>query len=170
MPTRDTNIIWGDPTILFVKSTADGLYIMPWKLLHDGYEVVRQESVVSVSPDANIPITHSRFTAAGRIISAKIFTNTEQDWWIWFREAVRNRALPCWVYDLKLKGYMKCYIMEQPSWAPAASSIKGGFVQLKLYAVANSIPVRKFITENMPERIVVEGKNALIYEISEVLY
>ena len=169
MARKDTNIIWGDANELFVQA-EDGLYIMPWKLLHEGYQVTRQDGVVSVDPDAGIPISHSRFSATGRIISAKIYTNTEPDWWVWYRQATNNRALPCWVYDHKLNGFMKCYILEQPSWAPASSSINGGYCQLKLYAVAASIPLRKFITENTPERMVVEGTNILIYEEKEVMY
>ena len=75
---KDNNVIFDTQKELFVKSTTDGLYIMPWRLLHDGYQVTRQETVVSVDPDAGIPITHSRFSAGGRIISAKIYVDTEE--------------------------------------------------------------------------------------------
>lgn len=168
---KDSNIVWGNSDELFVVSEADGIYIMPWKLLHEGYDVTRQEGVVSVSPDAGIPITHSRFSQTGRIISAKIFTDTEPVWWLWYDKATHNRALPCWIYDPKINGFMKCYITEQPNWAPAGSSVKGGYVSLKLYAVSQAIPVRAFITENTPERIVVEGTNArLVYTQDEVQY
>lgn len=168
---RDINIVWGDKTILFVKSNTDGLYIMPWRILHDGYEVTRQETVVSVDPDAGIPITHSRFTAGGRIISAKIFVDTEETWWFWYKRATNNRALPCWIYDIKLNGFMRCIIMQQPSLSPAGGSIRGMYVQLKLYAQANSIPIKRFITENTPERIIIEGNGALVYDSDgEVMY
>lgn len=167
---RDTNIVWGDKTILFMKSNIDGLYIMPWRILHDGYEVIRQETVVSIDPDAGIPITHSRFTAGGRIISAKIFVDTEETWWFWYKRATNNRALPCWIYDIKLNGFMRCIIIQQPSLSPAGGSIRGMYVQLKLYAQANSIPIKTFITENTSERIVTEGNGALVYESDEVMY
>lgn len=168
--TRDTNIVWGDPNVLFIQSEKDGLYIMPWKLLHEGYSVTRQETVVSVNPDAGIPISHSRFSAGGRIIAAKVFVTREEDFWYWFGLATNNRAIPCWVLDPKTNGFMRCYILEQPEISPAGSSIKGMFANLKLYARTMSIPVRNFITENTPERIVIEGDGALVYQSNEVMY
>lgn len=167
---KDNNTIFNTQEELLVKSTTDGLYIMPWRLLNDGYEVTRQETVVSVDPDAGIPITHSRFTAGGRIISAKIFVDTEETWWVWYKRATNNRALPCWIYDVKLDGFMRCIIMQQPSLNPAGGSVRGVYVQLKLYAQANSIPIKIFLTENMPERIVTEGNGALVCEDEEVMY
>lgn len=167
---KDNNVIFDTQEKLFVKSTTDGLYIMPWRLLNDGYEVTRQETVVSVDPDAGIPITHSRFTAGGRIISAKIFVDTEEAWWFWYKRATNNRALPCWIYDVKLDGFMRCIILQQPSLSPAGGSVRGMYVQLKLYAQANSIPIKRFITENIPERIVTEGNGALVYDNDEVMY
>ena len=167
---KDNNVIFDTQEKLFVKSTTDGLYIMPWRLLNDGYEVTRQETVVGVDPDAGIPITHSRFTAGGRIISAKIFVDTEATWWVWYKRATNNRALPCWIYDVKLDGFMRCIILQQPSLSPAGGSVRGMYVQLKLYAQTNSIPIKRFITENIPERIVTEGNGALVYENGEVMY
>lgn len=155
---------------IFVKSNTDGLYILPWQLLHDGYQVTRQETVVSVDPDAGVPITHSRFSAGGRIISAKIFVDTETQWWWWYSRATNNRALPCWIYDPKLQGFMRCYILEQPTVEPAGTSVLGVYVQLKIFAVTNAIPIQRFITENTPERIVTENNGALVYDNDEVMY
>lgn len=167
---KDNNVIFDTREELFVKSTTDSLYIMPWRLLHEGYDVTRQETVVRVDPDAGIPITHSRFTAGGRIISAKIFVDTEETWWFWYKRATNNSALPCWIYDPKVDGFMRCIIMQQPQVSPAGNSVKGMYVQLKLYAQANSIPIKRFITENIPERIVTEGDGALVYDNDEVMY
>ena len=167
---KDNNVIFDTQEELFVKSTTDGLYIMPWLLLHDGYQVTRQETVVSVDPDAGIPITHSRFSAGGRIISAKIYVDTEETWWFWYARATNNRALPCWIYDVKLNGFMRCYILEQPTVEPAGNSVKAVYVQLKIYAFSNAIPIKRFITENTPERIVTEGNGALVYDNDEVMY
>lgn len=168
--TRDTNIVWGDKTILFMKSNTDGLYIMPWRILHDGYEVTRQNTVTSVDPDAGIPITHSKFTNGGRIISTKIYVDTEPEFWNWYKMGTRERALPFWVYDVQVDGFMKCYMTEVPTLSRAGNSVWGCYVQLKLYAVSVTIPVRKFITENTPEKMVVEGNNILVYENDEVIY
>lgn len=167
---RDTNIVWGDRTILFMKSNTDGLYIMAWRILHDGYEVTRQNTVTSVDPDAGIPITHSKFTNGGRIISAKIYVDTETEFWNWYKMGTQERALPFWVYDVQVDGFMKCYMTEVPTLSRAGSSIFGCYVQLKLYAVSATIPVRKFITENTPEKMVIEGNNILVYENDEVIY
>lgn len=168
---KDKNIIFDDPTNLYVRSDTDGLYIMPWKLLHDGYQVSKQETVVSVSPDAGIPISHSRFSIGGRIIAAKIYVNTEPDWWMWYRTATNDRALPFWVYDAKMSGFMRCYITEQPKLSPAGSSVEGCFVQLALFARANAIPVKRFITESDVPNLVVEGvDNAFVYDETEVSY
>ena len=167
---ENNNVIFDTQEELFVKSTTDGLYIMPWRLLHDGYEVTRQETVVRVDPENGIPITHSRFTAGGRIISAKIFVDTEETWWFWFKRATNNSALPCWIYDPKVDGFMRCTILQQPTISPAGNAVKEMYVQLKLYAQANSIPIKRFITENIPERIVTEGNGALVYDNDEVMY
>lgn len=167
---KDNNVIFDTQAELFVKSTTDGLYIMPWRLLHDGYQVTRQDAVVSISPDAGIPISHSKFSAGGRIISAKIYVDTEEEWWFWFARATRNRALPFWVYDIKLDGFMRCYLLEQPTLQPANDSIKAMYVQLKLYAISNAIPIQRFITENIPEHIVTESNGALVYDTDEVMY
>lgn len=168
---EDRNIIFTDDSNLYVKSSIDGLYIMPWKMLHDGYQVTRQETVVSVSPDAGIPITHSRFSIAGRIIAVKIFVNTEQDWWLWYRQATLDRALPCWVYDPKLRGFMRCYITEQPTLSPAEGSVLGCYVSLSLFARAAAIPVKRFIIESDVPNLVVEGEdNSFVYDETEVSY
>lgn len=168
MTTQNTRIIDANKII---KSTKDGLPVMPWKLLHDGYQVTQQETVNSVDADSGVPITHSKFTVGGRIISAKIYTDTEMEFWIWWKNAIQNRALPFWVYDVKMNGFMKCYATEQANWSPAGSSIDGGYVQLKLYTRSMPIEVKRFITENMPENYVVEGTepNYLI-DIVEVQY
>ena len=168
---RDRNIIFEDDSNLYVKSDTDGLYVMPWRLLNDGYQVSKQETVVSVSPDAGIPISHSRFSIGGRIISAKIYVKTEEDWWMWYRIATNDRALPFWVYDVKMDGFMRCYITEQPKLSPADSSPKGCFVQLALFARASAIPVRRFITESDVPNLVVEGAaNNFVYDETEVSY
>ena len=167
---RKTNTIFDTNENLFVKSTTDGLYIMPWKLLHDGYEVTRQDTVVRVDPDSGIPITHSRFTAGGRIVSAKIFVDDEETFWFWLARAVKNTALPCWIYDPKLQGFIRATFLQQPSLSPAGSSVKGMYVQIQFYAKSNSIPIKRFITENMPEKIVTEGDNVLVYDNDEVMY
>lgn len=155
---------------VITRSEVDNLAIMPWKLLHDGYEVTYQETVVSTDPDAGIPITHSRFTTGGRIISAKIYTDNEPDFWIWYHSAVKSRALPCWVYDGNMDNFMRCIILEQPSVSRAGSSVEGCYVQLKLYARSQSIPVDSFITEHLPENYVTEGEDNYIFDTSEVLY
>lgn len=156
---------------IFVKSNTDGLYILPWRLLHNGYQVTRQETVVSVDPDAGVPITHSRFSAGGRIISAKIYVDREETWWLWYTRATNNRALPCWIYDPKLQGFMRCYILEQPTVEPAGTSVIGVYVQIKIFAVTNAIPVQSFVTENTPERIVTESGRALVCDDNgEVMY
>lgn len=168
---KDRNIIFDNPSNLFVKSSVDSLYILPWRILHDGYEVTKQETVVSVSPDAGIPISHSRFSIGGRIISAKIFVNNEPDWWMWYREATNDRALPFWAYDIKVNGFMRCYITEQPKLSPANNSVQGCYVQLALFVRAASIPVRRFITENNPPNLIIEGvDNNLVYDEVEVSY
>jgi hypothetical protein len=164
------NIIFENTVNLYVQSDTDGLYIMPWKILHDGYQVTKQETVVSISPDAGIPITHSRFSVGGRIIGCKIYVDREQDWWLWFSRATNNRALPFWVYDPKFKGFMKCYMTEQPNLSPANDSPEGVFVQLNLYAKASAIPVYRFITENTPPNLVVDSDNSFIYDKDEVSY
>lgn len=168
--TRDTNIVWGDNTKLFMKSDTDGLYIMPWRILHDGYEVTRQNTVVSIDAEAGIPITFSKFTNGGRIISAKIYTDTEPEFWNWYKQATNERALPFWVYDVRVGGFMKCYMTETPTLSTANNSVNACYVQLKLYALSATIPVIKFITENTPEKMVIEGNNILVYENDEVIY
>lgn len=169
MTTSNTKIILNVNQIF--KSTKDGLPIMPWKLLHDGYEVTQQETVVSVDPDAGIPITHSKFTVGGRIISAKIYTDTELEFWIWWKNAIQNRALPFWVYDVKVDGFMRCYATEQATWSPAGDSVHGGYAQLKLYTRSATIGIESFVTENMPENFVTEGQeNNFLTENSEVIY
>lgn len=165
------NKVFDDQSALFIKSNTDGLYILPWKLLHDGYEVTQQETVTSVDPDDGNPITHSKFSTGGRIISAKIYVDDEPTWWYWYNRAVKRRALPCWVKDLRLKGFMRCYITEQPSLSPASNSIDGCYIQLKLFALAQGINVTRFITENTPERFVTEGeKDNFVTDIDEVIY
>lgn len=169
----DSNIIWGDPRILFKKSEEDGLYVMPWKLLHEGYQVTRQDTVVRVSPDAGVVISHSRWSAGGRIIAAKIFTNNEEDFWYWLAVATNNTALPCWIYDPKVEGFMRCNITEQPQASPAGTSVKGMYINLQLYAKAQAIPILNLVTENTPYRYVVEGDNSYVSEAgitTEVMY
>lgn len=148
---------------LIVRSTTDELAVMPWRLLHEGYQVTRQETVVSVSPDAGIPISHSRFTEGGRIISGKIFVDTEPIFWVWYKQATNNRALPCWVYDIKLNGFMRCYILEEPTLSPAGTSVNGCYVQLKLYAKATNIALDSFVTESLDDKYVLEGTKNLVY-------
>lgn len=154
-----------------IKSTKDGLPIMPWKLLHDGYQAVQQDTVVNIDPDSGIPITHSKFTVGGRIISAKIFTETETEFWLWWKNAIQNRALPFWVYNVKMDGFMRCYATEQPTWSPAGTSVNGGYVQLKLYCRSVSVKITSFITENTPENFVTEGiDDNYLVDVEEVLY
>lgn len=167
---RDRNIIFENQSNLYVKSDTDGLYIMPWRLLHDGYQVSKQETVVSVSPDAGIPISHSRFSIGGRIIAAKIYVDREQDWWMWFKKATNDRALPCWIYDPKVNGFMRSYITEQPKLSPANDSIEGVYVDLALFVRAAAISVQRFITESDVPNLVTEGENSFIYDIEEVSY
>lgn len=167
---KDTNIIFEDDSNLYVRSKTDGLYILPWKILHDGNQVTKQETVVSVSPDAGIPITHSRFSIGGRIIAAKIYVNTESDWWMWYRQATNDRALPCWVYDPRVNGFMRCYITEQPTLSPAGNSVNGAYVSLALFARAAAIPVMRFITESTDSNLVTEGDNNFVYDNTEVSY
>lgn len=156
---KDRNIIFEDSSNLYVRSTTDNLYILPWRLLHDGYEVSRQEGVVSVSPDSGIPISHSRFSITGRIIAAKIYVNTEPDWWTWYRTATRDRALPFWIYDIKVRGFARCYITEQPKLSPADSSPEGCFVTLSLFIRAEALSIKRLINEGTIPRLVVEGTN-----------
>jgi len=170
MTSKDNNIIFDNQANLFVRSDSDGLYILPWRLLHDGYQVSKQETVVSVSADAGIPISHSRFSVGGRIIAAKIYVNTEQDWWIWFKKATNDRALPCWVYDARISGFMRCYISEQPTVTPANNSADGVYVSLALFARASAIPVKRFVTENSTPNLVVEGEDNFVYDEAEVSY
>lgn len=168
MTTQNTRIIDTDKII---RSTKDGLPIMPWRLLHEGYEVTQQETVNSVDVDAGVPVTHSKFTVGGRIISAKIYTDTEIEFWFWWKNAIQNRALPFWVYDIKMDGFMKCYATEQANWSPAGTSVHGGYVQLKLYTRSMPIALNKFITENMPENFVTEGTVPyFLYDTTEVQY
>ena len=152
------------------KSKKDGLPIMPWRLLHDGYEVTQQETVVSVDPDSGVPITHSKFSVGGRIISAKIFVDTEIEFWIWWKNAIQNRALPFWVYDVNVNGFMRCYATEQAKLSPAGTSVNGRYVQLKLYTRSSTISLTSFITENMPENYVLEGADNYLIDNDEVLY
>jgi len=163
-------IIFEDKSNLFVTSDTDGLYIMPWALLHDGYSVSMQETVVSVSPDAGIPISHSRFSIGGRIIGAKIYCDTETDWWMWFKRATNNRALPCWVYDPKVNGFMRCMITEQPQLTLAGSTPQGVNVSLSLFVRASAISVKRFVTENDVPNIVTESDNYFVYDEEEVSY
>ena len=170
---KDKNIVWGDKSQLFKKSTQDGLYVMPWKLLHDGYQVTRQDTVVRVSPDAGVVISHSRWSAGGRIIAAKIFVDQEEFFWYWLAIATQNTALPCWVYDARVEGFMKCHITEQPSLTPAGTSVKGCYVNLQLYAKSQPITVLNYVTENIPDRFVVEGNQnnyKYVAEKGEVMY
>lgn len=170
MAKFDTNTIFDINKNLFIRSTTDNLYIMPWKLLHEGYQVVRQDTVVRVDPDAGLPITHSKFTVGGRIISCQIFVDREEIFWYWFLKACKNSALPCWVADFKLNGFMRCTFLEQPTLSPAGSSILGMYGQLKLYAWVNTVPVQSFITENLPENFVTSKGAYLIQTSAEVSY
>ena len=165
-----TNVIFDIDDNLFVKSNTDGLYVFPWKLLHDGYEVTRQDTVTRVDPDSGVPITHSRFTAGGRIISSRVFVDDEVTFWFWMARATKNTALPCWIYDPKLKGFMRATFLQQPTLSPAGTSVKGMYVQIKFYAQSNAIPIKKFVTENMPARVVTEGNNIVIHDNEEVMY
>lgn len=168
---KDKNIIFDNDSNLLVRSSVDGLYILPWRLLHDGYQVTRQETVVSVSADAGIPITHSRFSIGGRIIAAKIYVNTESEWWLWYRQATNERALPIWVYDVRVNGFMRCYITEQPNLSTAGNSVNGCYVSLALFARAAAIPVSRFLTENVDPNLVTEDiDNAFVYDQIEVSY
>lgn len=170
----DKNILWGDPNILFKVSTTDGLYVMPWRLLHDGYQVTRQDTVVRVSPDAGEVISHSKWSAGGRIIAAKIYVDNEESFWYWLSMATNNTALPFWAYDPKVNGYMRVTFTDQPTVAPANSSVKGMYVNLQLYAKSQSVSVLNFITENTPDRAVVEGNEhdgyKYVSEQGEVMY
>lgn len=168
--TKDSNIIFDNPNNLYVRSKTDGLYVMPWKLLHDGYQVSKQETVVSVSPDAGIPITHSRFSIGGRIIAAKIYVNNEPDWWLWFSRATNNRALPFWVHDAKTKGFMRCYITEPPQLSMAGNSIDGVYISLTLYARPAVVTVDRYLTEGTAPNLVVEGNNNFVYDSEGVIY
>ena len=169
--SKDRNIIFTEDSNLYVRSKTDGLYVFPWRLLHDGYQVTKQETVVSVSPDSGIPISHSRFSIGGRIIAAKIYVNTEQDWWMWFRQATNDRALPCWIYDARVGGFMRCYITEQPTLTPANNSAEGCYVSLALFARAAAISVKRFVTESDVPNLVIEGaENSFVYDESEVSY
>lgn len=171
---NDKNIVWGDPNVLFKVSAEDGLYVMPWKLLHDGYQVTRQDTVVRVSPDAGEVISHSKWSAGGRIIAAKIYVNNEELFWYWLAVATHNTALPCWIYDPKVGGFMKCHITEPPTASPAGSSIKGMYVNLQLYAKAQSLGVVNLVVEDTPEKAVVEGNEHdgynYVAELGEVMY
>ena len=167
----DKNIVWGDKSILFQKSTEDGLYVMPWRLLHDGYQVTRQDTVVRVSPDAGSVISHSKWTVGGRIIAAKIFVDKEEIFWYWLNVATKDTALPCWIYDAKVEGFMRCNITEQPTLAPAGTSVKGCYVNLQLYTKSQPVTLINYVTEDTPERAVVEGANEkYVVEKIEVIY
>ena len=171
--TYDSNIVWGNPNILLTKSEEDDLYVMPWKLLHEGYQVTRQDTVVRVSPDAGVVISHSRWSAGGRIIAAKIFVNKEEDFWYWLAIATNNTALPCWIYDPKVNGFMRCHFTEQPQASPAGTSVKGMYINLQLYAKAQPVPVLNFVVENTPEKYVTESNNSFVTEYGatgEVMY
>lgn len=174
MAVRDKNIVWGDPNLLFKVSAEDGLYVMPWRLLHDGYQVTRQDTVVRVSPDSGVVISHSKWSAGGRIIAAKIYVDNEESFWYWLAVATQNTALPCWVYDPKVNGFMKCHITDQPTVTPAGTSVRGMYVNLQLYAKAQSLNVINLITENTPDRAVVEGNEqegySFVSEQGEVMY
>lgn len=157
--------------LVTARSTTDNLAILPWRLLHDGYEVSRQSTVVSVDADAGIPITHSKFTEGGRIISAKIYVDNEPSFWVWYKTATNNRALPCWVYDARVKGFVRCYITEEPSLSPASNSVNGCYVQLKLYAKAQSLEVQRFVTADKDNKYVIEHNDNFVVETEgEVLY
>ncbi len=132
----------------------DGLPIMPWRLLHADYQVSRQSTVVSVDPDAGIPITHSKFTVGGRIISAKIYTDTEPEFWIWYNNILNCRALPCWVYDARVKRFCKCYMIDEPALEPA--TVQGCYVQIKLYTKSTILSQETLVTEDTPENFVTE--------------
>ena len=167
---RDRNIIFEDFTELYVKSDTDGLYIMPWKLLHDGNQVTKQDTVVSVSPDAGIPISHSRFSIGGRIIACKIYVDSEPTWWMWFKKATADRALPCWVYDARINGFMRCYITEVPQVSPAGNSQNGVYVSLTLFARASAMTVQRFVTENSTPNMVIEKADSFVFDTEEVAY
>lgn len=170
MTIEDKKTVFDIDKNLFVQSETDNLYIMPWKLLHEGYEVTRQDSVVRVDPDAGVPITHSKFSTSGRIISAKIFVGDEPTFWRWYGIAAKNGAVPFWVYDARLQGYMRCTILDQPSLSPAGTSVNGCYVQIKLFAHTMPIPIISFLMENTPERAVTENDKFIIQNFGEVTY
>lgn len=170
MVNKYKNTIFDITENLFIKSDTDGLYVMPWRLLHDGYEVTRQDTVVRVDPDAGLPVTHSRFTVGGRIISAKIYVDDEPTFWFWYKKATNSGALPCWIYDVKLNGFMRCTFSDVPTLSPAGNSVNGMYCQMKFYAWSSSIPIISFITENLPQRYVTSEGNYLIEDSEEVEY
>lgn len=170
MLNKDKNTVFDITQNLFVKSNTDGLYVMPWKLLHDGYEVTRQSTVVRVDPDNGLPISHSRFTVGGRIISAKIYIDREEIFWLWYKKATNNSALPFWVYDAKLNGYMRCMLTDDPTLSVAGNSVKGMYGQLKLYSYSTPIPIISFITENTPEKYVTAENKYIVETPGEIEY
>lgn len=170
MSNVDKNTVFDITQNLFVKSNTDGLYVMPWKFLHDGYEVTRQSTVVRVDPDAGLPISHSRFTVGGRIISAKLYIDREETFWFWYGKATRSSALPFWAYDAKLNGYMRCLFTDEPSLSPAGNSVKGMYAQIKVYCYANPVQVIGFVMEDTPEKYVTEQNNYVIEDADEVSY
>lgn len=170
MANTDKNTIFDINKNLFVKSNQDGLYVMPWRLLHDGYEVTKQDTVVRIDPDAGLPITHSKFTVGGRIISSKIYVDREEIFWFWHTKATKSGALPFWVYDAKVNGYMKCTLLEPPALSPAGNSVKGMYGQLKLYAWSVPMSIISLVTENDPEKYVTAEYKYIVDTSEEVNY
>jgi len=170
MTLEDKKTLFDIRENLFVQSETDGLYVMPWRLLHDGYEVTRQDGVVRVDPDAGVPITHSKFSTSGRIMSSRIFVTDEPIFWHWYAKACLNGAMPCWIYDARLQGYMRCTFLDQPTLSPAGTSERGCYVQMKLFAHTMPVPAISYITENKPERLVTENNKFVIQTLGEVMY
>jgi hypothetical protein len=143
---------------------------MPWKLLHDGYQTSRQSTVVRVTPDAGVPISHSRFSTAGRILAVKIYVNTEPEWWVWYNKATRNGAVPFWVYDAKVNGFMRCRFTDEPTCNPAGNMADGVNISLPLFAEALAMKMINFITESDVPNLVTEEADTFLYTEEEVAY
>jgi len=96
---------------------------------------------------------------------------SEMDWWMWYRQATNDRALPFWAYDARVGGFMRCYITEQPKLSPAGNSTNGCYVTLSLFVRAAAISVRRFVTESDTPNLVIEGAdNSFVYDEAEVSY
>lgn len=169
-PNNNNTVFDIDTDGLLVKSAEDGLYVMPWKILHDGYEATRQDGVVDVDADAGIPWSHSRFSATGKILSCKIYCDNEKLWNIWFEQATNFRLLPFWFYDAKTNGFSRGKITEQPTVSPAGTSINGVYVQLKIYVIPRTITIANYVTEDVANNYVEENGNLIYTNNKEVNY